>query len=83
MTKFEEDFNHLIELSGKVLIGKVDTEVFEKNRKLETAGRLCPSSFFLVCLDLFHRPVVMTAGHTYEIRANRTSASPVKSILLK
>ena len=32
MTKFEEDFNHLIELSGKVLIGKVDTEVFEKNR---------------------------------------------------
>ena len=32
MPKFEEDFNYLIELSGKVLIGKVDTEVFEKNR---------------------------------------------------
>lgn len=32
MTKFEEEFNYLIELSGKVLIGQVDAEVFEKNR---------------------------------------------------
>lgn len=32
MTKFEEEFNYLIELSGKVLIGKVGAEVFEKNR---------------------------------------------------
>ena len=32
MTKFEEEFNYLIELSGKVLIGQVDTEAFEKNR---------------------------------------------------
>ena len=32
MTKFEEEFNYLIELSGKVLIGKVDAEEFEKNR---------------------------------------------------
>ena len=32
MTKFEEEFNYLIELSGKVLIGQVDAEAFEKNR---------------------------------------------------
>ncbi|WP_416432583.1 hypothetical protein QK910_07295 [Lactococcus cremoris] len=32
MTKFEEEFNYLIELSGKVLIGQVDTEAFKKNR---------------------------------------------------
>lgn len=32
MTKFEEEFNYLIELSGKVLIGQVDAETFEKNR---------------------------------------------------
>lgn len=32
MTKFEEEFNYLIELSGKVLIGQVGAEVFEKNR---------------------------------------------------
>lgn len=32
MTKFEEEFNYLIELSGKVLIGQVDAEVFEQNR---------------------------------------------------
>ncbi len=32
MTKFEEEFNYLIELSGKVLIGQVDAESFEKNR---------------------------------------------------
>ena len=43
MTKsFEEEFNYLIELSGKVLIGQVDAEVFEQNRiaffeKYETA----------------------------------------------
>lgn len=30
MTKFEEEFNYLIELSGKVLIGQVDAEAFEK-----------------------------------------------------
>lgn len=29
---FEEEFNYLIELSGKVLIGQVDAEVFEQNR---------------------------------------------------
>ena len=32
MTKFEEEVNYLIELSGKVLIGQVDAEAFEKNR---------------------------------------------------
>jgi len=32
MTKFEEEFNYLIELSGKVLIGKADVKSFEKNR---------------------------------------------------
>lgn len=32
MTKFEEEFNYLIELSGKVLIGQVAAEAFEKNR---------------------------------------------------
>ncbi|HAV96060.1 MAG TPA: hypothetical protein DCW64_10495 [Lactococcus lactis] len=32
MTKFEEEFNYLIELSGKVLLGQVDAETFEKNR---------------------------------------------------
>jgi len=32
MTKFEEEFNYLIELSGKVSIGQVDAEEFEKNR---------------------------------------------------
>ncbi|MDT2885459.1 DUF1642 domain-containing protein, partial [Lactococcus lactis] len=32
MTKFEEEFNYFIELSGKVLIGQVDAEAFEKNR---------------------------------------------------
>jgi hypothetical protein len=32
MTKFEEKFNYLIELSGKVLLGQVDVETFEKNR---------------------------------------------------
>ena len=32
MTKFEEEFNYLIGLSGKVLIGQVDAETFEKNR---------------------------------------------------
>ena len=32
MTKFEEEFNYLIELLGKVLIGQVDAEAFEKNR---------------------------------------------------
>ena len=32
MTKFEEEFNYLIELSGKVLIGQVDDETFKKNR---------------------------------------------------
>lgn len=32
MTKFEEEFNYLIELSGKVLIGQVDAEAFKKNR---------------------------------------------------
>ncbi|MDR9868370.1 DUF1642 domain-containing protein [Lactococcus cremoris] len=32
MPKFEEEFNYLIELSGKVLIGQVDAEAFEKNR---------------------------------------------------
>ena len=32
MTKFEDEFNYLIELSWKVLIGKVDAEEFEKNR---------------------------------------------------
>lgn len=32
MNKFEEEFNYLIELSGKVLIGQVDAEAFEKNR---------------------------------------------------
>ena len=32
MTKFEEEFNYLIELYGKVLIGQVDAEAFEKNR---------------------------------------------------
>lgn len=43
MTKtFEEEFNYLIELSGKVLIGQVDAKVFEQNRiaffeKYETA----------------------------------------------
>lgn len=29
---FEEEFNYLIELSGKVLIGQVDAEKFEENR---------------------------------------------------
>ena len=32
MTKFEEEFNYLIELSGKVLLGQVDAETFKKNR---------------------------------------------------
>lgn len=32
MTKFEEEFNYLIELSEKVLLGQVDAETFEKNR---------------------------------------------------
>lgn len=32
MTKFEEEFNYLIELSGKVLIGQVGAGAFEKNR---------------------------------------------------
>lgn len=32
LTKFEEEFNYLIELSGKVLLGQVDAETFEKNR---------------------------------------------------
>ncbi|TRW67982.1 DUF1642 domain-containing protein [Lactococcus lactis] len=32
MTKFEEEVNYLIELSGKVLIGQVDDETFKKNR---------------------------------------------------
>ncbi len=32
MTKFEEEFNYLIELSGKVLLRQVDAETFEKNR---------------------------------------------------
>ena len=31
MTKFEEEFNYLIELSGKVLLGQVDDETFKKN----------------------------------------------------
>ena len=32
MTKFEEEFNYLIELSWKVLIGQIDAKAFEKNR---------------------------------------------------
>ena len=32
MTKFEEDFNYLIRLSGNVSIGQADFELFEKNR---------------------------------------------------
>ena len=32
MTKFEEEFNYWIELSGKVLLGQVDAETFKKNR---------------------------------------------------
>ncbi len=32
MSKFEEDFNYLIRLSGNVSIGQADFELFEKNR---------------------------------------------------
>ncbi|MDT2574352.1 DUF1642 domain-containing protein [Lactococcus petauri] len=32
MEKFEEEFNYLIELSGKVLTGQIEAEKFEKQR---------------------------------------------------
>jgi hypothetical protein len=32
MKEFEEEFNYLIELSGKVLIGQIDAKEFEKHR---------------------------------------------------
>ncbi|MDG6115411.1 DUF1642 domain-containing protein [Lactococcus formosensis] len=34
MTKFEEEFNYLIELSGKVLTGKIEAEEFETHRAI-------------------------------------------------
>ena len=34
MTKFEEEFNYLIELSGKVLTGQIEAEKFEKQRAI-------------------------------------------------
>lgn len=34
MKKFEEEFNYLIELSGKVLTGQIEVEEFEKHREI-------------------------------------------------
>lgn len=34
MKKFEEEFNYLIELSGKVLTGQIEAEEFEKHREI-------------------------------------------------
>lgn len=34
MKKFEEEFNYLIELSGKVLTGQIEVEKFEKHREI-------------------------------------------------
>ncbi|MFK4936694.1 hypothetical protein [Lactococcus garvieae] len=34
MKKFEEEFNYLIELSGKVLTGQIEVEKFEKHRTI-------------------------------------------------
>lgn len=34
MKKFEEEFNYLIELSGKVLTGQIEAEKFEKQRAI-------------------------------------------------
>lgn len=34
MEKFEEEFNYLIELSGKVLTGQIEAEKFEKQRAI-------------------------------------------------
>ena len=34
MKKFEEEFNYLIELSGKVLTGQIEAEKFEKHRAI-------------------------------------------------
>lgn len=34
MNKFEEEFNYLIELSGKVLTGQIEAEEFEKHREI-------------------------------------------------
>ncbi|WP_285151908.1 DUF1642 domain-containing protein [Lactococcus petauri] len=34
MKKFEEEFNYLIELSGKVLTGQIEAEKFEKHRTI-------------------------------------------------
>lgn len=34
MKKFEEEFNYLIELSGKVLTGQIEAEEFEKHRAI-------------------------------------------------
>lgn len=34
MNKFEEEFNYLIELSGKVLTGQIEAEKFEKHRAI-------------------------------------------------
>ena len=34
MSKFEEEFNYLIELSGKVLTGQIEAEEFETHRAI-------------------------------------------------